>query len=197
MEIWYPGIALVQLVSKQPWKFQVLLSLNNTIYLWLVMLVWIQNNWSLGQRLSGYVTNWIHTHLRIVINPWVHQTSIYFATFRSRWTFFGQLYNSWTHNETSNAQISRWLLLWPAVMFLSWGFLGWCCSSASLLQTAGATGALLVFPSVFGSFSSCLCGTGFWEGLDHVEEMRGRGIIEVMIWIPNNRSLGPRIEQLC
>ena len=34
---------------------------------------------------------------RIVINPWVHQTSLYFATFRSRETFFGQSYNSGTH----------------------------------------------------------------------------------------------------
>jgi len=38
---------------------------------------------------------------RIVINPWVHQTSIYFAMFRTRGTFFRQLYNSWTHNPPS------------------------------------------------------------------------------------------------
>ena len=33
----------------------------------------------------------------------MHQTSLYYATFRSRETFFGQSYNSGTHNETSNA----------------------------------------------------------------------------------------------
>ena len=64
------------------------------------MIVWIPNNRFLGPRIEQlcYILN---ICLRIVINPWVHQTSLYFATFWSRKTFFGQSYNSGTHNAPS------------------------------------------------------------------------------------------------
>ena len=55
----------------------------------------------LGQGLSGLIRYLLNIHSRIVIGSWVHQTSLYFATFWSRGTFFGQLYISWTHTETS------------------------------------------------------------------------------------------------
>jgi len=49
-------------------------------------------------RLSLAVCYKLNIRSWIVINPWVHQTSLYFAMFRSRETFFGQSYNSGTHN---------------------------------------------------------------------------------------------------
>ena len=43
----------------------------------------------------------VNSHQSLI---WVHQTSIYFATFQSRQTFFRQLCNSWIHNETMICQ---------------------------------------------------------------------------------------------
>ena len=57
------------------------------------MVVWISNNWFLGQRLCGYVIR-EYSRTNSQINLWVHTTSSLYAMFRSRRTFFRQ--QCWT-----------------------------------------------------------------------------------------------------